>query len=323
MNTDDLGAFLYDNWGLLYIKKELLNGYGSNFNILIHTKFGKYVLRASRNGRSGLIQELNFEDILIENKIPVRKTLYDSRGNSIVEQESECLNLGIYIYGIPFTMNSMVEIREAASMLAKLHSIKYASELDMFTSVHDPYHWLVNPTFEINRIKSARINIQLKKALIDNLEKILNQMDLQEYLKCPRAIVHGDYHGNNLIYDRARLNGIIDLETMGISAKAVDIAEACFLLGRNAHKEYIFNADIMYEFLDTYLANNSITEVEIKNLANILKLRFLPRASYLDRIAVIGVERVVDHVTWALRAVAAVDNWNKFIGTFWDKMDIR
>lgn len=323
MNTDDLDTFLYDNWGLSYKKRELLKGYGINSNILIYTRFGKYVLRISRNGRSGLIQELIFEDILARNEIPVRKTLYDTSGRRIVEQGGECLTLSRYINGIPFNMNSIAEIKEAARILAKLHNIKYVPKLNMFTSIHDPYHWLVNPTLEINRIENVRINSQLKKDLIDNLEKTLNQINLQEYLKCPRAIVHGDYHGNNLIYDKAKLNGIIDLETMGISVKAIDIAEACFLLGRTTHKEYIFNIDIMYEFLNTYLTNSLITKVEIKNLANILKLRLLPRASYLDRIAFYGEKRIVDHVMWALRSVAAVDKWNEFINFFWSKRDIK
>lgn len=278
-----------------------------NISILVETINAKYLLKGLAINKAEVYRLLLLWKCLLEHNIPVISPIMSFRAHPYVWHEDHYWILRRYVSGAVFTMNSPTEIIEAAENLTNIHNITVDGIDFCYNSIHDPYHWLYDMEKEIYFMKTEHADISGIEILIKKVKKICNDIRLDDYLQLPTCIVHGDYHGKNLIYSNSKMKAILDLETIGVSARILDIVEAVFFLGRYGYGEYLFNSKQIIDFLRAYCSNISITDKKIELAIKILKLRLIPRADYLRRMKEKSKSAAENQVLWAVNMMKCID----------------
>lgn len=299
---------LTKSYGLKNIKRiEKIDSIGPNINLLIYTEYDRYILQHSFLEPHEIKRKLDFTLIFKNNGIPVNEILSDNNGNRIISSNSGSWMLKKYLNGTLFTMNSYSQIKSAAIMLAKIHRIPFENTQYNFISDHDPYHWLTNFSGEIKLLENEVIESASLYSIKRILDTIENTYTIKEYFELPRAVVHGDYHGRNLLFENNKISGVLDFDTTGISAKVVDVAEGAFLMGRIKNGGYEFNIKAVREFLVNYEKNITMTEEEARAIKVIFKIRMIPRAKYLKLLKKKSCLAAENQIKWSIKMIEAID----------------
>lgn len=301
--------FLRKEWGIKNVKDVFrLNGRSLVINTAQDTK---YILQSFSINKKNVEKIVFLYNYLYQKEMPVYKIVPNLKKEKIVSWMRKIWILKLYIPGKEFKMNSKEHIKNAAILLSYLHRINYDQEIGdidnyKYISLADPYHWLVNLQNEIIKISNSMDNNIVKK-FVYTVEKTVSEININVYENQPCAIVHGDFHGRNIIYKGEEISGLIDMDTIGISARIIDVTEAMILLGRKSHGSFEFNYSLISVFLKNYLERIKLTNEERKYAKMIIKLRFAPRVEFLDYLFGCNCQKKTNQLLWSMQAISAID----------------
>lgn len=307
--TDIVNSLLIESYGIYQTDKiELLGGVGPNLNFKIVVERGcNYILQCSSLENEELKREMEFAQLLKKNEIPVNEFISCKNGDKIFSNNMGNWVLKKYINGKIFELNSCQEIKMAATMLARIHHIPFRGNKYFFASIHDPYYWLYDMNKELELLEREIAKEITLCEIKETVFAINSCYSLEDYKKLPLAIVHGDYHGRNLLFCQKKINGVLDLDTIGISPRIIDVAEAIFLMGRQKYGSYYTNNEIIFEFLKRYEEFFPLTNDEIEVAGLILKLRMIPRAKYIRLLKKKSYISAINQIEWSKEAVKLID----------------
>lgn len=285
-----------------------LNGQGTNMNFFVEKgQVQKYVLQRISSDIESLNRQLLFLNLLESFDIPVMEVINNRFDEKFVHFNKSLWIMKKYIDGNPCNLNDYEECFMAMNILTRIHSIDYPKELPLYQSIHDPYHWLLDIDKELSNLRDCLPGIDISR-IEKNIWSAGCNINVEQYTQFPKAIVHGDFHGKNIIFKDRKLQGIIDFDTIGISARLVDFVEAIFFIGRKNYGQYCFDYKKIYELYKCYLRDNQLTRDEIVKANSILVLRLVPRSEYIIKLGDIEKDRACNYVKWVNKVLDKISS---------------
>jgi Ser/Thr protein kinase RdoA (MazF antagonist) len=131
---------------------------------------------------------------------------------------------------------------------------------------------------------TPRDDIALLKPLMQELEEHVRDLEVRyrELGQVPELVIHGDYHGANLIFQGRRIVGVVDYDLAHWCARAMELAEAiiafCTEPGLGlVHIVYPGALDLeeANRFVAAYLDEAPLCEAEIRALPDMIRTIWL------------------------------------------------
>lgn len=173
----------------------------------------------------------NLSSHLLANDLPVAKIQRARNGKGIVEVDNWAMELQAFVSGEPMQVTTPT-LGISADALGKFHQVCR----DVPVPPRDARKWRFS---EVPR-QSLQKLFTVARQMVSNREEIdafCNQIalflhDSTDVLNASKreafetGLIHGDWHGGNLLFDGERLNAILDLEFAGDGCYLEDIAYA-------------------------------------------------------------------------------------------------
>ncbi len=283
---------------------------GANLNWYINDNLKEFVLkRYSNKNKDYFINQDVFLCSLNQNGIPIPKNI-EKDGKKAFYLNGYWWQLMEFVKGRQFKTGSLKDVINAATLLKKIHNIPFDGDMTIKT-LHDPISWLDNPDIELDMLKKVMLKYnKFDSSLFNEIKMIVKEIilkcSLSTYFDLPYAIVHGDYHGNNLLFDEdGNICCLLDLESVNYSTRVTDVAQGAFLMARVNKKTNLINKELARLFLDFY---GDLTKLELQMLVPILQLRFLPRAQYIEELGKSDIKKIDNEIAWSINAFYAIEN---------------
>lgn len=252
------------------IKIEKLQGfYDENFAITTATR-KKYFLKIYRVDKlPSIIFQIDFMAFCSRQGLPVAEIIATKTGKKYFQFRNTYGIMQKFIKGRHLSETTTPKlIREAGIILGKLHTI--TKNTKFHGGCWKKYVWdLAQFNLAVNHYKTIKQNLNteinlLIKPIIDNWKN-----NKKEITKLRKGIIHGDFHGWNLLIDNNNIVAIIDfgdaIHSYYLADVAIAMAEICL---RNEKK--IESAKI---FLKGYLKFFNLTRNEWQLLLLFVQMR--------------------------------------------------
>ncbi|MBT7913137.1 phosphotransferase [Candidatus Bathyarchaeota archaeon] len=205
-----------------------------------------------------------FGSRLVEVPVPIPA----NNGGTVVQEDDLVASMLPFIDGYRVDITEDVELRMAAEMLARLHSVGETIECPSPRPgypalVHLDWHnnrwWNWASVEQTLREKDQPIILADLSRILDNLPSIL---DYLQKLELPVVQVHGDYYAGNIRVQDGRIVGIFDWDETRRDYRAWEVArsvwEFCCL------RNFELDGRRSKMFIDTYLdAQGEVTSSEL------------------------------------------------------------
>ncbi len=203
----------------------LLKGGSTNFNFLLITEKGKYVLTICEDGTFEQVRPLMaLLQHLEAHNFHTSKVLKSHSGEFLLETNNKPAYLKSYIEGLVPRKLSLTSLEQLGKMIAKLHKIQ------VFDSIPDTFPYGLTYFTEVTTSSSSHPYVDWLKQKSQFLEEYLPN-------NLPRGLVHGDIFSDNLVEGTHGQIIIIDFETVSHSPFIFDIGMA--LIGVCSEKSTI------------------------------------------------------------------------------------
>jgi homoserine kinase type II len=247
-----------ESFGIKTIRWEHISGGDANTSCLLEDeRHNKYVLTILKD--SSLAPELLKEllETLLAAGLPVRPPLQTKEGNSHIFWENQRVIIKPFVEGECSRYLSNEKIREAGTLLAKVHSVPppeviSAKEVQTF-----------NYSYLEDIIGTADPDY------VDWLRDSLSSTDYLETSPLPRGLVHADFWGDNLVIAPFGSVVILDWEKASVGSFLYDIAWALSGLALDAVSDN-FNLEKAKIFLNGYEQIRLLTSEEKELLGDAL-----------------------------------------------------
>jgi Ser/Thr protein kinase RdoA (MazF antagonist) len=150
--------------------------------------------------------------------------------------------------------------------------------------------------------------------LVRDLEEQTQDLEARypEFGQLPNLVIHGDYHGDNLVFQEDHLVGVVDYDLAHWSPRAMEVAEAiiAFCTDPGLGLKHIvypgaLDLDVANRFMTAYLQQVPLAEVEIRALPDMIRTIWLCAA--LDPPLEPPLSR--EAAPQALPEILALANW--------------
>ncbi len=274
-------------FGIIGNKIEELTSGSTNTIWKVYSEKKQYVLKKvlKENVSSNYIEFQEWlQNVLTEYDYPYIPLLINRTGETIVSKEDAYWMLRDFSEGRCLDLEKKTDLVQAVNKLTELHLIKMNSTNSY--QVADFFYWRKEG---LNKLKIVREYLKIyftaekcKEMYAEYhniLELILTNKDRE--LLYPSNIVHGDFHGGNILFVNDCLNAIIDWDTARIEPRVVDYAKARLLLCRERHGDFQVSRYKYHMFEEEYAKKIVLSEREIKIADLILLVNYLPKPEYL------------------------------------------
>lgn len=201
-----------------------------------------YILKIKRNQNSDFSNEVTNLNILFKNKLYLKIPYI---------REDGIFNDKHYIIYEKITGDKLVDILRKDMSLKYDLLYKYGRELALIHKINN------------KEIKNAPIR-EFYKMIVDNQSKIKEYVD---YLNSNKIVfdnntfIHGDFHYDNVLFNKKSITGIIDFEYSGMGFKEMDIA---FAIVYRDKMNFFDNISDIKVFLNGYNEENSFDASKLK-----------------------------------------------------------
>ena len=135
----------------------------------------------------------------------------------------------VYVPGDPFDGARPCQLSASARMLGFYHNAVQKFDYQAFHRAEERYGYdaLARILKELLKCWPCSMPSELE-ALISHLKEHVQDLR-NRYLtlpKLPELVIHGDYHGANLIYQGNQIVGVVDYDLAHWSSRAMEVAEA-------------------------------------------------------------------------------------------------
>ncbi len=286
METEYLDLIV-DRYGLTgSIEASAGPGGTAGSNLIIRAGQEKYLLR-TRSSEHSSSESIDYEHSLIdaisEYGVPVAPPRKTIDGESCFFHHEKIVELLPWIDGEYHTPGDKTEIRSLGRTIAKLHlATKGRFELK---------HWQLRED-DPNRLLEDLTNLFRRDELV-SIDSIANRLvSLRDrvrktYDSLPKAVVHGDLHPGNILFNDGRLVALLDFDWANRRERIRDISD-CLIFFCSERVERI-NPDDIWSLtqgfkidqhralilISAYRELNEILGAELLELPTVLSLRWL------------------------------------------------
>ncbi|MGE5677300.1 MAG: phosphotransferase [Pseudomonadota bacterium] len=202
----------------------------ANININIITETGKYVIKlfTCNPERFDFIADMLCK--LQLEQLPVLVPLKNNAGKYCVEVYPWMLQITKFVYGYPF-MYSPIQAMNSGKMLRRFHDAlsDVESYVSPIASLYPSNDILVDA---VGRLKGMGDEFPAQQ--IDSITRLYEEIIEKWETSCPelpQTIIHGDWHQNNLIFNKDEdVCSILDFDFMTRAERIFDVAYALWRL---------------------------------------------------------------------------------------------
>lgn len=283
---------------------------------MISYKKHYYLIRKCiRSGDASWIEnQLQVIEKLLERQFPVQPVLISRYGEKNSLFEESLWQMRPYILGKCLEKNNKLQEKETIFYLAQLHSY---SDITL-----RPNQWSNGITNWLEKTEEClkKLKYQLTPFYSDQklnnllifyhnvIDKILTSINMDKYLELPQTLTHGDYHGNNLIFQNQKLVCVIDLDTIGTRARVLDLAISAYLIKKKKSGSFEHDTEETVNYFKNYEQYSNLKENEINSIVPLLLTHFLPNPSYIDLVIEHSPHLLDWYITWSYKAVESVES---------------
>ncbi len=289
-----------------------------NDNWVVQTNSGTYFLKHRHPSLSrpefvrcqhelvGWLQQAGF---------PAPRLLLHAGGDTLLVLGRQCYEVQSYIDGRPYDHARPQDLTEAALTLGQYHTLvqgfsQYASrtqgdlyapgilEQNLSSLVRD---WQVERDSGLHGLASH---------LAAQAQDLANRF--AEHGTLPQLVIHGDYYGDNLLFDAKRIVGVVDYDKASWQPRVVELAEALIYFasprpGQLTHLVYpgVLQWESFLRFLNAYASVVPVTSDEARALPDYIHCIWLQMS--LQRLLERGARPA-----WAVEALqelVALSDW--------------
>jgi len=263
LNKKDFGEIL-ENYEIGKYKSSQHIRYAlANTVYVLKTTKGKYILKIFEHGDSRFIKnQIKVIDQLFKSKIPVAKILKMENGSELLLFNKKKISIQKYLDGdAPKSLNDYL-IKNIAKNMALMH--KSLSNIKIIGK----FSWRTDHEFKPLKDK---YNIE-SFDLVGEEKKLLEELNDIDKRKLRKGIVHGDFHGINLIIKKNKVVAIIDWDDMHNDFIIYDIA---VFLAHSFIGDRKFGIIRIKLFLKEYQKHLKLNDNELNAIYFFIKQRFL------------------------------------------------
>jgi Ser/Thr protein kinase RdoA (MazF antagonist) len=243
---ETLAHILTENWGLRHVPwQPLPSGHTNTSHIILDDAAAK-VLRVSwpHKAQAQVERECSvLAHLLAYPALPAVPRICPTRDGQpcISTADGRWLHLFERIDGTPGLPAAVYDgIRQAMHALAHLHM----ALAGLPTAETNPVAWLL----ERYRRVAARPAPPMAEAAAVHYKTVLRYIGSSltaaaTDIPGPVQWLHGDYHAGNVLFDGARISGIVDFDDVGCGSTLLEVAFALFAFSRNVSCEERFDFD--------------------------------------------------------------------------------
>lgn len=201
--------------------------------LVVHTAAGKFLVKTYKNDAIGL-DALRFQhrlsDHLLENGVPVARIERTRDGKGIVEMETWALELQQFVEGEPMQVNSAT-LAASAKALGRFHQVcrdfpRPPRDTQMWRFSEVP-RTAFSKLFELAQKEGdAQRATQWCNDIALFLHDAAKELSREMRNKFETGLIHGDWHGGNLLFQEDELVAVVDLEFAGDGCYLEDMAYA-------------------------------------------------------------------------------------------------
>ena len=318
LDQQDLAVVLsgYDLGALRHLVR-VERGY-VNEKWLLETARGLYLLKRRHpnlrkrllvQAQHSLVQYLRGADF------PAPALVATRNGNTALVHGGELYEIQQYVPGEPYCVGCPGHLPAAGNILGLYHNAVVGFD-------HSMLHW---PRERYGTLAFARILERLQESwgpwpgselapLLAQLQR--HDQDLQslyaDFGQLPELVIHGDYHGANLVFRGNQIAGLVDYDLAHWCLRVMEVAEACIAFCtdpglRLKHIVYqgILDVELVMGFLTAYQRETPLLEAEIQAFPEMIRTIWLCAA--LD--PPLGPHLSLEAATRALPEILALADW--------------
>ena len=260
---------------------------------LLETEQGQYLLKRRHASlrRPSLVQAQNaLVQHLCRAGFPAPALVRTQYGNPFLAYEGEVYEVQEYVVGNPFDAADPAHLTSSARMLGMYH---YAVQGFDHQDLHRPAErygaaalsWTCKKLLANWRTSTTpRDDITLLKPLVQELGEHVQDLRIRylELGRVPELVIHGDYHGANLVFQGHRIVAVVDYDLAHWAARAMEVAEAiiAFCTDPKLELEHIvyrgaLELGLVNRFVTAYLEESLLSEAEIYALPDMIRTIWL------------------------------------------------
>jgi Ser/Thr protein kinase RdoA (MazF antagonist) len=235
-----------------------------------------------------------FQEVTIEQLVaadfPIQALLAAPDGRRTVEHDGGRWQLRQFVAGDDFVPGNADHLDEACRVLARLHAHPVTIPPRDGPN-QDLEYWLEGGDACLQELLAEAASLApdrvraLEPVYRDVWERAHGALDSEAYRALPARLIHGEFHGNNLLYAEGRLRCLLDWDGVQVRPRIYDVARAGFFLTRVRRGAFQLNRTLTERFLRAYEVACGLTGAERAAIVPILQFYFLPTPRYLRQLA--------------------------------------
>lgn len=261
-----------------------------------------------------VIDSLNFQHRLSEhlfaNGLPVARIQKAKSGKGYVEVDDWVLELQEFVKGEPMTL-TLKTLEISAKALGKFHTVCYGlpappRDVNMWRFSEVPMDIFMS---FFNMAREEKDESSLKpyyRYLVEFIQRSAQELSIEKRSEFEVGLIHGDWHGANLLFSGEKLLAIIDLEFAGQGCYLEDISYAisnlCIRTSVNPDKLRMRTLLL----LEHYEKNRTLSYAELVALFYAVGVKHVTTVSYQSKnsLSVAGytpaqwIERLAFQCRW-------------------------
>lgn len=255
---------------------------------LLESEKGSFLLKRRRaslrepslvQGHHALVQHLRGAGF------PAPALVRNTRGEPYLLQAGEIYELQKYVTGDPFDASEPAHLSAAACMLGSYHNAVRGFDHQALHRPQERYGAValaravqgLLPAWRASRI--AELN-----RLVCELDEQVHELDARylEFGRLPEVVIHGDYHGGNLIFQEGNVAAVVDYDLAHWAARAMEVAESIIAFCTDPGWELLhivypgaLDLEAVDRFVTAYQAVAPMSEAEVRALPDMIRTIWL------------------------------------------------
>ena len=291
-------------------------------NWVVETDGGRYFLKRRHPRRHQSEQLIHAQHALMvwlrQRGFPAPRIVPTTEGRSYLRLAGQVYEVEHYIDGVPYKHDRPEHLDEAARMMGRYHQCVEGYAPEAFRARDVLYDaavagealdrlcraWLVDQDAALTRVASRL------KALVEDLA-----LRFSGHGPLPHRVIHGDYHGGNLLYRGDQIVGVVDYDKANWQPRVAEVAETLIYFSaprkvQMAHLVYpgALNRERFARFVHNYATMAGLEPDEARAVPDYVECiwltmalrRLLERTESRPAVAAQALHEVLALGTWAV-----------------------
>jgi len=230
--------------------------------------------------------QVNLQRHLLARGVPTAAILEANDGSVlVVDDEGVTWMLFAHVHGTAYAFDNPKQTVEAAQWLARFHDVcaSFAAEPPEAPGQVPIRACWANASQNLSGLEAMFQGSRFKDELAyvrAYWQSLLQDWPLERVDALPSGLMHGDYHGRNLVFVGERLAGLFDFDDVSRGPLIWDVANAALKFGRTGRGSLTFRPHAFRLFLEAYASLRPLSRDEREILPTMVVLSNPPYAPY-------------------------------------------